>query len=214
WLDEGLAEVIEGSVGESERNEIIQALEEDNLPRLTSLENGFSAYGDDARLSYWQSNFVVQFLIEQYGPDKMAELLATMQGGEAINPALELVYGIDTDGLDRAWRASWGFELAAVEPQATENATTPTPVPTLSLFNPTFATATETPLPATFTPTSVPPTSTQAPATATEEVSPAEPVTPPAEPQPAAFPVLAIALGGIFALLLIGMGIFIRTRRK
>ncbi|NUM45146.1 MAG: hypothetical protein HUU38_10595, partial [Anaerolineales bacterium] len=205
WLDEGLAELVEGSVGPLERGEIEQALEEENLPRLTSLENGFSAYGNDARLSYWQSYFVVQFLIDEYGPEKMAELLATMQSGESINPALELVYGIDTNRLDQAWRASWGFDFTIIEPQATENAVTPTPVPTLSLLNPLFPTATETAtLPeATATPTSAPPTATSVPAPATEEAPSPEPVSPPVEKQSGSLPVLLLSAAGIIALLVL-----------
>lgn len=215
WLDEGLAEVVEGSVGEMARNAVLKALEDDTLPRLSSLEHGFSAFAGDANLSYWQSNFVVQYMLDEYGPEKMAEFLATMQAGEKIESALTLVYGLSTDSLDRDWRASWGFDFLFQE-STPESKPTPTLVPTLSLINPVFPTATETPLTATATdlPTLVPSPTLPATPPPPEATAPPELVSPPAMPETNPFPILGVLLVGIFIVLLIGLGFIMSKRRK
>jgi hypothetical protein len=76
---------------------------------------------------------VVRFLIKEYGGDKMAALLAAIQSGERINPALQAVYGFDTDGLDNVWRVSLGFAAADAGETAAPTAAR-TAVPTLALW--------------------------------------------------------------------------------
>jgi hypothetical protein len=92
-------------------------LEAGRLPPLRNLAGGFSAHADQTNISYAQSGEVVRFLIHEYGPEQMSALLSAIQSGLRINPALQEVYGFDTDGLDNTWRASLGF--ASAEPLAT-----------------------------------------------------------------------------------------------
>ena len=133
WLEEGLAEYGENAIDTTYRDEVKSALEADTLPRLSSLERGFSAYGTDARLSYKQSGVIVEYLISTYGQEKITELLLTMKTGETINDALEKVYGFDTNKLDREWRASLGYESEVEEDNSQNPISEATVVPTLSL---------------------------------------------------------------------------------
>jgi hypothetical protein len=131
WLSEGLAELSEGPLSQRQIDLVLAELENDNLLSLASLTGQFSAYGDRAQLSYLQSKLVVNFLIEEYGADNLADLLASVQAGDNINLALEKVYGFDTQGLDAAWRAFLGFDVTMDDRVSEPVRTTPTLIPTL-----------------------------------------------------------------------------------
>jgi len=133
WLSEGLSMYSEKAQNEADTNRMVTELKADRLPPLRNLAGGFSANADQTNISYAQSGEVVRFLIREYGPDKMAALLAGIQSGQRINPALQEVYGFDTDGLDNAWRSSLGF--ASTEALVTASPTSArTSVPTLALW--------------------------------------------------------------------------------
>jgi hypothetical protein len=137
WLHEGVAELAEGGLSPGDFDKLEAALEGDALPSLKSLESGFSAKTDQAALAYIQSGYVVDYLIREYGKDKFSAVLDTMRGGEAIDNALELVYGMDTAGLDAAWRNSLGFGSDISDQNVSdESLPTFTPVPTLALWTP------------------------------------------------------------------------------
>jgi len=104
WLDEGLAMYNEGLLGPGYTTYLNQAIAEDSLISVRSLSSPFSAYGEEAALSYAQSYSLAEFLIENYGQSKMLELLQTFQQGSTYDGALEKVYGFDMDGLDALWR--------------------------------------------------------------------------------------------------------------
>ena len=184
WLSEGLSMYAEKAQDDADTNRLITELQADRLPPLRNLAGGFSANADQTNISYAQSGEVVRFMIREYGPDKMGALLAAIQSGLRINPALQEVYAFDTDGLDNAWRGSLGF--ASSEPLATAAPTAErTAVPTLALWtsaaggdvSPTqtlesTATALEMAAAATDTP-SIQPTNTPAADVSTQEASPA-----------------------------------------
>jgi len=104
WLDEGLAMHSEGVLGPEFTIYLSKAIAEDSLISVQSLSSPFSAYVEEARLSYAQSYSLVEFLIANYGRSKMLELLNTFREGSSYDAALEKVYGFDMDGLDSLWR--------------------------------------------------------------------------------------------------------------
>jgi hypothetical protein len=104
WLDEGLAMRTEGMLGPEFTVYLSQAIAEDSLISVQSLSSPFSAYAEEATLSYAQSYSLVEFLIASYGQSKMLELLNTFSQGSGYDAALEKVYGFDMDGLDSLWR--------------------------------------------------------------------------------------------------------------
>jgi len=83
---------------------IDEAIAGDGLISVRSLSSPFSAYAAQARLSYAQSYSIVQFLVNNYGSDKMLGLLNAFREGNTYDGALEKVYGFDMDGLDMLWR--------------------------------------------------------------------------------------------------------------
>jgi hypothetical protein len=130
WLVEGLAMYSEGGLDAFSERQLQTAIRQNTLLSLRSLSSAFSEESDRANLSYSQSYSVVKFLIDTYGQQKMNDLLIALRNGEAIDEALQQVYGFDTEGLEAAWRQAVG--AAPPSPQARPTAQpTPTPVPTI-----------------------------------------------------------------------------------
>lgn len=141
WLDEGLSRFSENSPNADLAAKVRDLALSGELPALSSLANAFSAYGNEAGLSYEQSYQVVAFLIDRYGPEKMSDLLADVAAGSAIDKALTHVYGYTTQTLDSAWRESFGA------PTQRAIVATPLSIPTLALWTAVVPKATATMVP-------------------------------------------------------------------
>jgi hypothetical protein len=129
WLNEGLAMYSEGELDSYAKDQLDQAVQENTVLTVRSLNGGFSELSDKANLSYSQSQSIVSFLIATYGQEKMTELLTALRDAKPIDDALLEVYGFDTDGLEDAWRQSVGAAPRTVSAQPTSQPT-PTYVPT------------------------------------------------------------------------------------
>ncbi len=106
WLDEGLAMYNEGELDPDFRSCLEKAISQDELISVRSLCSPFSAYSEKACLSYAQSYSLVEYLLDNYGQDKMLNLLALLKQGNTYDEALTEVYGFDIAGLDARWRAT------------------------------------------------------------------------------------------------------------
>jgi hypothetical protein len=104
WLDEGLAMYAEGPLQAGYANLLGYNVAEGNLISVRSLSSPFSANAEESALSYAQSYSLVEFLISNYGQEKMFELLATFKRGSGYDEALVKTYGFDMDGLYEKWR--------------------------------------------------------------------------------------------------------------
>ena len=148
WIEEGLAMFSEGQLDSSMQSQLDQAVKNDSLISIRSLNGGFSELPDKANLSYGQSYSIVRFLIESYGREKMTQLLVALQDAKPIDDALDEVYGYETEGLEDDWRDAIGAAPRAVSAQATSQ-----PTPT---FVPTYVPISGAPLAVTPTPYAVP----------------------------------------------------------
>jgi hypothetical protein len=106
WLDEGLAMMAEGDLGPSFVSALSQAINNNSLISVRSLSSPFSALTSLSLLSYAESYEVVNYLINEFGRNKMLELLNTFAQGSGYDDALLKVYGFDVDGLNLQWQAS------------------------------------------------------------------------------------------------------------
>ena len=106
WLDEGLAMHNEGELTPHLRSYLDRAIYDNILISVRSLCSPFSADPDKAYLSYAESYSLVKYLLDNYGDDKMLDLLTLFKQGSTYDEALITVYGFDIDGLDRRWRES------------------------------------------------------------------------------------------------------------
>ncbi len=109
WLDEGLAVYTEGELSSDYRSRLDEAISNDELISVRSLSSSFPTDPDEARLSYAESYSLVVFLLNNYGQDKMLQLLDVFREGSGYDDALIGVYGFDMDGLNELWRASFGL---------------------------------------------------------------------------------------------------------
>ncbi len=127
WLNEGLAMYMEGDLESPYASALNQAIKENRLFSLRSL----SSYPGDPRqvtLYYAESYSVVKYLIDNFGREKMAQLMATFKEGTTQETALTQVLGLSTEGLDAQWRESLGAKAKA-SPGPTRSATPSPTVP-------------------------------------------------------------------------------------
>jgi len=122
WLDEGLAMYAEGPLELALAAYLNRAVAENSLISVRSLSSPFSAYAEEATLSYAQSYSLVEFLITSYGQGKMLELLNTFSQGSSYDGALNKVYGFDMDGLDTLWRDYITMPAQSSEEKGTHSA--------------------------------------------------------------------------------------------
>ncbi|MBC8274876.1 MAG: peptidase MA domain-containing protein [Chloroflexi bacterium] len=104
WLDEGLAMHAEGEPDTYLQSWLKKAISQQKLISVRSLSSPFSAKPEEAYISYAESQSLVEFLIQNYGKDKMLRLLSLLKEGNSCDEALTEVYGFDQDGLDKLWR--------------------------------------------------------------------------------------------------------------
>ncbi len=182
WLNEGLAEFGNLDKSLSYDRYLEWAID---TGRLTPLDRLQSFPGDShlVIVGYGQARNVVEFMITEWGPNNMADLLAGISDGLNIEQAMRRAYGFGVRDLDHHWRESIGAD-PFVEP-------TPRPAPTLApAARPTLTPYSLTPIaggaqdadsqtpdPSPATDTPAPETPTPAPTTAPEptpELTPVE----------------------------------------
>jgi hypothetical protein len=121
WLEEGLAVYAEGELSAEMRTALNRAQNADSFAPLRSLSGSFPAHSERAGLAYAQSYSVVDFLLKEYGREKLQALLLALAAGQGSDPALEAVYGFNVDGLEAEWRRELGLAERPFPP-------TPTPI--------------------------------------------------------------------------------------
>jgi Peptidase MA superfamily len=132
WLNEGLAVFAEGEVSDTVRQDLANAVANNQFEPVRSLNGAFPSRGTEAGIAYSQSYSVVDFLLDSYGQEKMQQLLFTLAAGEGYDEALEAVYGFNVDGLELAWRKS--LDLPQREIPATPTAVSAATIPTIEPF--------------------------------------------------------------------------------
>jgi hypothetical protein len=131
WLDEGIAVYHENQdeLDDDFRMIFEQAVKQNKLMTLRTLSSPFPSDPLLANLAYGQSGAVVKFIVDHYGREAMANLLDIFAEGALYDEALQQALGVDTDGLDNAFRASLGMsalpgteqvEAVPVEPGASD----------------------------------------------------------------------------------------------
>ena len=120
WLNEGLAEFGNLDKGLSYVYFLDWAVDTQRLIPFTRLQS-FPGDPNLVIVSYGQSRDFVEYLIETYGADKIAETLASIGEGRSGDIAIRNIYGKTVQQLDNEWRDKIGAD-PYVPP-------TPTPTP-------------------------------------------------------------------------------------
>lgn len=157
WLEEGLATVAEGNPDEFMLADIENGIEDNSFVPLRSLNGSFPAHNSGARSAYSQSYSVAQFMLDEYGANRMQELILLLADGVGYDAAVEQIYGVNLDGLELAWRDAIGAPEREILP-------TQTPIVVASIPTiPPIAAVQDVPTPANI-PLTTPPPAEQAPA--------------------------------------------------
>ncbi len=170
WLNEGLAEY--GNLDQTLSYDLYLEWAIDTN-RLTPLHRLQSFPGDSNLViaGYGQSRSAVEFMVSEWGPAQMADLLARIAEGQNIEAAVRASYGFGLLELDNRWRAHIGAD-PYVEP-------TPAPPPTRSpSTQPTLAPYSLTPVSGEDSPSEPEPAQTNTPVPTQEPPTPVPAPTP------------------------------------
>lgn len=139
WLNEGISVYNQSRPLSGQESSLRSAIDSDRVLSVKELNSSASgSSGATVGLYYGEAGSIVKFLIDTYGTDQFAELLATFKDGSTADAAFQKVYGFDQLGLDNAWRASVGLKprvAAVTTPQSTQEAraaSTPAAAPTIA----------------------------------------------------------------------------------
>jgi hypothetical protein len=143
WLNEGIAVYSEGPPDPQYAKLMDNAIYYDELFSLRSISEIYQEVDGDPSLTYAESLSLVQFLVKQYGHEKIQRILQALGEGYTYDSALQSALGLDMDGLENTWRKSIGADPM---PQKTASAS-PTPLTeeTLPPFSSTLVYSTLTP---------------------------------------------------------------------
>jgi hypothetical protein len=104
WLDEGLAVYNQEAV-ESRFEQILErAVRDGRLIPVRALNSSFPLDPDQALLSYAESWSIVTYIIEEFGDQAMADLIAVFREDASYDDAVERSLGITIDELDAGWK--------------------------------------------------------------------------------------------------------------
>jgi hypothetical protein len=95
WLTEGLAQYVEEKISGFTLSEPASSSKA-ALYSFSALDGGFDEQPDQL-LAYWQSFQAVRHLLEQYGREKMINLLECLKKGEHFSAAFEKSYALSFD---------------------------------------------------------------------------------------------------------------------
>lgn len=115
WLNEGMAMYAEGGIDTAQEANLQRLVAAGKTISLRSLSSPFSALPAEAALSYAQSYSVVNFLVKNYGKEKLVKLFSAFKTGATADGALMDVYQLDQDSLYAAWLASFSAPVAKVK---------------------------------------------------------------------------------------------------
>ena len=107
WLQEGLAQWLEGGDPKREDPALAKLVRGPGLPRLETLERPFVALPEtQAQVAYAGSLSAVAYIVERYREEGMRKLIASIAAGLKPAQALQAALGIGYAELQRDWEKS------------------------------------------------------------------------------------------------------------
>lgn len=106
WLQEGLAQWLEGGDPEREDGALRGIARTQPLPRLESLERAFVGLPEaQAQVAYAESLSVVAYILKQHGEDGLRRVIAALATGATAAEALTAGIGLGYPDLQQAWQS-------------------------------------------------------------------------------------------------------------
>lgn len=173
WMNEGLASYYEydpPKMEERYRTLLDDAIKNDTLLRLRNYTNTRPDDYNEGLLMYGQGYSVVEFILNEFGRDKMTQIFQELKHGSA-DDTFQKVLGVNQDGLENLWRKKVGAPQKEYATQATatliaqptfalSSAETPAPKGNATPTNQSVSTRNT---PASAAPTQAPPASNNTP---------------------------------------------------
>ena len=104
WLQEGVAQWLEGGDPGREDKGLAKLARSTQLPKLDSLERPFVGLPETrAQLAYAGSLSAVGYIMKQYGTDGLRRLVAALAAGQKPAEALPTAIGLTYADLQKAW---------------------------------------------------------------------------------------------------------------
>ena len=125
WLDEGLSEY--GNLTPSFSYDVALefAVATDRLLPITD-QRDRPGTSEEVIIFYGEASSIVKFMVDEFGPNKMKELMAALKSGKNVDNAFGEVYGLTTLALENRWRERIGAPEYVPPPPG---AGLPTPIP-------------------------------------------------------------------------------------
>ena len=108
WLNEGNASYWETGNRSDSQQRFRPIVRSGNVPEFAAM-NAIPGLRKDIGNFYTQSTDFVGYLIENYGPDSIGNLLAELNSGKQIDDAMRAVYGGPLAQIENGWRNEWGL---------------------------------------------------------------------------------------------------------
>jgi hypothetical protein len=106
WLEEGLATLAQEGGTINLWRTVQAAAREGRLDHLRVLGGQFPYDSADARLAYGESMSVVTYIIDTYGEEPLAALIAVLREGITYDDAVQRALGVSLDQLNDDWQAA------------------------------------------------------------------------------------------------------------
>lgn len=104
WLDEGVATYNQDTTDTRLERSLNAAVDDGALMPVQALNGGFPLDPDQALLAYAESESIVEFIIDTYGDEALARLIAIFRDSVTYDVAVERTLGITIEELDAAWK--------------------------------------------------------------------------------------------------------------
>jgi len=105
WFDEGLATHFQVGGTDGYMEMVVRAHEDEALFSLSSLDVSFPYLPAQATLAYAASWSVVEYIEVTYGDEGISALIDAFATGAPYDDAITQALGVDSEGLNDAWRA-------------------------------------------------------------------------------------------------------------
>lgn len=112
WFDEGLATHFQVGGTNGYMEMVVRAHQDEALFDITSLDASFPYQPAQATLAYATSWSIVEYIEVTYGDEGISALIDAFATGAPDDEALVAALGVDSEGLNDAWRA-WVASQAA-----------------------------------------------------------------------------------------------------
>ena len=108
WYTEALAVLNEGYPRPESWNQLLAArLKDDKLFNLDTINLGFvrAHSGEEWNLAYCQAELYAEYLLEKYGPDSLAKMLAAYGDNLTTRAALKRAFNVEQEEFERGYKA-------------------------------------------------------------------------------------------------------------